>query len=112
MLGKNQRRRKCGLRLAIIRHLREAVVNPDAAAVAEELFATFFDANGTFELFAHGELVDFLNGFVDETALFNDRFIIHGDDQRAGELVETKFHDVFFFFADFELELHRGDFRK
>ena len=85
---------------------RQAVVHIDAVAMAEKLFAMFFDADIRPLLFADAEVVDLMERLIEKTLGSVNGLLVHDDLNTAPQLVEVEFHQVLFRLPDFHFEGH------
>ena len=74
--------------------------------MAHQGLAFLFDPHRGFLGLANNNNMNLLNGFIEEAHGSFDLFIVYLNHQAAEQLVELILHTMFFFFSDFDCELH------
>jgi len=101
------RRRRCITSSSIpLKHFQQAIVDIEAVAGAQQRPAFLFDPHRGFLGLANNNNMNLLNGFIEEAHGFFDLLIVDLDYQAAEQLVELILYTMFFFFSDFDCELH------
>jgi hypothetical protein len=87
-------------------YICEPTADVNTVAMAEQLFAHFFDPHFRPLHLAHHKVVNFRHWLVEQTDGAVNGFVIHLDEQTASKLIVAKFDQVFFGFANLDFELH------
>jgi len=85
---------------------RKAIVDIHPMPMSEKLSALFLDPHSRPLLASDHKVVDFIDWFVEQAALLEDRLFINHDAQLAHQLVEFEFHNVLLYVSNFQCEFH------
>jgi len=92
-----------GKRLEItVKHLGQSIVHENRVVMAKQGFAPLLNPHFRFLRAVNHEAVNFVDRFVENAGGFENRPVIHADDERAAKLVEVEFDEVFVLVANLQ----------